>query len=197
MSTKSLLLQSAAVFLLSSGLAFAQSPGLGNEDDPDLPRPGFVTNADEGVSQEIQAEMLQDGNTAVDDAAMANALADWKLADYQGATITSELGETIGTVEKVTTDSGQNVYLVVTPSGADTAVTGSRLVPLHSVSYNAQSGGLLLDTRTSSFDTMSPYDDTTASQYTDVTDDEDFRDAFNFDLEGSSEVNSNVGNSAQ
>jgi hypothetical protein len=183
---RNVLLQSAAILLMSGGLAFAESGGLGNEDDPDLPRPGFVTNTDEGVSSEIQAEMLGENFSNEQTAA---ALMEWKLSDYQGATITAPTGEPIGTVEKVAYDNtGQAVYLIVTPEAEGQA----RVVPLQSVSYDAANQGLLLDTATvGAIDTMQPYDDTTASSYTVFESEQEFKDAFSFELEGSSDINSN------
>lgn len=192
MSTKNLLLQSATVFLLSGSLAFAQSPGLGNEDDPDLPAPGFVTNADEGVSAEIQAEMLDEDAAATAESDISAQLLEWKLVDYRGATINSDLGEPIGTVEKVTTDAtGQNVYLIVTPSSADG--TGMRVVPLTSVAYDAQTQGLMAPGGSASVETWTAYDEAMSVDYPEITDEDfDFRDAFNFELEGGADFNTNA-----
>lgn len=191
-SGRALLLQSAAVFLLSSSLAFAQSPGLGNEDDPDLPSPGFVQNTDEAVTPEIQAEMLVEQGTFVDTDTAA-ALNSWKLSDYQGAQISTETGEMVGTVEKIGYDDGQTVYLIVQPS-AEMAAAGEtpRLVRLNQVRYDSTSQGLRLDSTTAaSVDALPPYDEAQGDFMTEITTDAQLGEFTGSSLQGSSEINAN------
>jgi hypothetical protein len=153
MSTRSLLVQSTATLLLSSGLAFAQSAGLGNEDDPDLATPGFVTNADAGVSQELQGEALQEdaAETAAADATTttttttsgadaATSLSSQGVLGVRGTAVTGPNGETLGTVENVVQDANGVAHVVVTPSGS----ASPRAVPFSSLTADPDGQGLTL-----------------------------------------------------
>jgi hypothetical protein len=173
--------QSTATLLLSSGLAFAQSAGLGNEDDPDLASPGFVTNADAGVSQELQGETLQEDaaataaadattttTTTTSGADAATSLSSQGVFGVRGTAVTGPNGDTLGTVENVVQDINGVAHVVVTPSGS----ASPRAVPVSSLTASPDGQGLTLGSGAIEDNPSFTNDD---SSFTQFDDDAEFR----------------------
>jgi hypothetical protein len=129
------------------------TPALDNEAVPDVD-PGAVTQRQVGAG-----------------AVLAKPPSSWDLSGYRGATIRSETGEVVGTVDTLAYNFINRLYLVVTLPDA-----GRKTVPLGSVGYDPTTGDLLVDAATARSIRQSIDYDEVANAYTEISSDQEYMD---------------------
>jgi hypothetical protein len=129
------------------------TPALDNEAVPDLD-PGAVSQ------RQIGAGVV-----------LAQPPSSWDLSRYRGATIRSQTGEVVGTVDTLAYNFINRLYLVVTLPDA-----GRKTVPLGSVGYDPTTGELLVDAATARSIRQTIDYDEVANAYTEISTDQEYMD---------------------
>lgn len=195
---RTLLLQTASILVLSTGIAFAQA---NDESVPDTEE-GMVVNPSDAERAEpaagAEAEADVEANTALETQAnpndesvpdveegmvttpddpvdvgamdLGNSFEGWVLADFHGARVFDEDGVQVGAVSGVVHDDGDDVYLLVSLTTMQ-EMGRERVVPLSDFSVDASTKTLVLTGLSASTLEVMPDFATVASGYTEVESD--------------------------
>lgn len=174
-----ILLQSASILALSTGLALAQdNSGTTREDVAEeivdaVPNDESVPDVEEGMVTTPDDPIVVDAEVNMNNEAMA----EWRLANYQGAEVWDEGGNVIGTIVGVVNDATDRIFFV-TSMHAMPEEGQERAVPMEHFWVDESDNSLRVNAETNArIEAMSPFN-INNDRYMQIESDEQWTEAY-------------------